>query len=146
MLQTMTIETLSPKCDCFNSLWLVWSHDSWSLYMQFCDFLWPTSYSLLSNSSIPKANWGVPSVYIKFIYYVTLIVDYLIMLQGCMAHIHNTLKAYTMGLPADGTWLALGMDLLDRRNVLSTWVWGRKLRRSTEGFPRSWQKGLGFNL
>jgi len=24
--------------------------------------------------------------------------------------------------------------------------WGRKLRWSTEGFPRSWQKGLGFNL
>ena len=29
-------------------------------------------------------NWGVPSVHIKFIYYVTDIVQYLIMLQGCM--------------------------------------------------------------
>jgi len=28
-------------------------------------------------------NWGVPSVYIKFIYYVTYIVEYLIMLWEC---------------------------------------------------------------
>ena len=27
-------------------------------------------------------NWGVPSVHIKFIYYVTYIVQYLIVLQG----------------------------------------------------------------
>jgi len=27
-------------------------------------------------------NWGVPSVHIKFVYYVTDIVQYLIMLQG----------------------------------------------------------------
>jgi len=27
-------------------------------------------------------NWGVPSAYIKFIYYVTYILEYLIVLQG----------------------------------------------------------------
>jgi len=33
-------------------------------------------------SILGEHNWGVPSVYIKFIYYVTHIVDYLIMPQG----------------------------------------------------------------
>ena len=33
-------------------------------------------------------NWGVPSVHINFIYYVTYILEYLIMLWGC---IHNTI-------------------------------------------------------
>ena len=29
-------------------------------------------------------NWGVPSPHIMFIYYVTYVIHYLIMLQGCM--------------------------------------------------------------
>ena len=29
-------------------------------------------------------NWGVPSAYINFIYYVTYILEYLIVLQGCV--------------------------------------------------------------
>jgi len=36
-------------------------------------------------------NWGVPSVHIKFIYYVTYIVQYLIMLWG-----HMCTGAYTI--------------------------------------------------
>jgi len=36
-------------------------------------------------------NWGVPSVHINFIYYVTDIVQYLIMLWG---HVHT--GAYTI--------------------------------------------------
>ena len=36
-------------------------------------------------------NWGVPSAHIKFIYYVTYILEYLIMLQG-----HVCTGAYTI--------------------------------------------------
>jgi len=36
-------------------------------------------------------NWGVPSAHINFIYYVTYIVQYLIVLQG---HMHT--GAYTI--------------------------------------------------
>jgi len=36
-------------------------------------------------------NWGVPSAHIKYIYYVTYILEYLIMLWG---HVHT--GAYTI--------------------------------------------------
>jgi len=43
------------------------------------------------GNNLREHNWGVPSVHINFIYYVTYILEYLIMLQG---HAHT--GAYTI--------------------------------------------------
>ena len=39
-------------------------------------------------------NWGVPSAHINFIYYVTDIVEYLIMLWGCHVQVHTQYYIY----------------------------------------------------
>ena len=60
-----------------------------------CDRIWSgtvrgqlveidASHQIWWNILREQHNWGVPSVHINFIYYVTYIVEYLIMLQGCM--------------------------------------------------------------
>jgi len=57
-----------------------------------CDWIWSgtirvwlveigTSHQIWWNI-LREHNWGVPSAHIKFIYYVTYILEYLIMLQG----------------------------------------------------------------